>query len=60
MAVMAESEISASGRVRASTEEMTARAEALSGRFPRIDQLFQPPSRLASRQQLVHAGRPLP
>jgi len=29
MAVMAESEISAAGRVRASTEEMTARAEAL-------------------------------
>ncbi len=39
MAVMAESEISAAGRVRASTEEMIARAEALSGRFPRIDQL---------------------
>src|SRR5207245_481027 len=39
MAVMAESEVSAAGRVRASTEEMAARAEALSGRFPRIDQL---------------------
>jgi len=39
MAVMAESEVSAAGRVRASTEEMAARAQALSGRFPRIDRL---------------------
>jgi WD40-like Beta Propeller Repeat/Omp85 superfamily domain len=43
MAVMAESEISAAGRVRASTEEMAARAEALSGRFPRIDRLSSLP-----------------
>ena len=43
MAVMAESEISGAGRVRASTEEMTARAEALSGSFPRIDQLSNLP-----------------
>jgi len=38
MAVMAESEVTAAGRVRASTEEMAARTEALYG-FPRIDQL---------------------
>ena len=43
MAVMAESEISAAGRVRASTEEMAARAEALSGRLPRIDRLSSLP-----------------
>ena len=43
MAVMAESEISSAGRVRASTEEMAARAQALSGRFPRIDRLSSLP-----------------
>ena len=43
MAVMAESEVSAAGRVRASTEDMAVRAEALSGQLPRIDRLSSLP-----------------
>src|SRR5207302_3680219 len=38
LATFAESDISAGGRVRSSAEEMTVRAEALEGAFPRIDQ----------------------
>ncbi|MFL5377260.1 MAG: BamA/TamA family outer membrane protein [Myxococcales bacterium] len=43
LATFAESDVSAAGRVRSSTEEMTVRAEALEGRFPRIDQLSNVP-----------------
>jgi WD40-like Beta Propeller Repeat/Omp85 superfamily domain len=43
MAVLAESEISGAGRVRATTEEMSARAEALSGGPTRIDRLSSLP-----------------
>jgi hypothetical protein len=43
MAVMAESEISGAGRVRAATEEMSVRAEALSGGLVRIDRLSSLP-----------------
>jgi hypothetical protein len=39
MAVVAESELSASGRIRSSEEDMVVRAELLEGRLPRIDQL---------------------
>jgi WD40-like Beta Propeller Repeat/Omp85 superfamily domain len=43
LATFAESDVSASGRVRSSTEEMTVRAEALERRFPRLDQLSNLP-----------------
>jgi hypothetical protein len=43
MAVFSESEVSAAGRVRASSEEMAVRAEILEGTFPRIDQLSNLP-----------------
>jgi hypothetical protein len=43
LATFAESDVSAGGRVRSSTEEMTVRAEALEGGFPRIDQLSNLP-----------------
>jgi len=43
MAVFAESEVSASGRVRSSQDEMVVRAEILEGRFPRIDKLSNLP-----------------
>ena len=43
MAVLAESEVTAAGRVRASTEEMSVRAEALSGGLVRIDRLSSLP-----------------
>src|SRR3954447_4281590 len=43
LATFAESDVSAAGRVRSSSEEMTVRAEALEGRFPRIDQLSNLP-----------------
>lgn len=39
LAVYEESAVSGSGRIRSSQEEMAVRAEALEGRFPRIDQL---------------------
>jgi Tol biopolymer transport system component len=39
LAVDEESAVSGSGRVRSAQEEMAVRAEALEGRFPRIDQL---------------------
>ena len=43
MAVFAESEVSASGRVRSSQDEMVVRAEILEGRFPDIDKLSNLP-----------------
>ena len=43
LATFAESDVSAAGRVRSSTEEMTVRAESLEGGFPRIDQLSNLP-----------------
>jgi Tol biopolymer transport system component len=43
MAVLAESEITGAGRVRASTEEMSVRAETLSGGLVRIDRLSSSP-----------------
>jgi WD40-like Beta Propeller Repeat/Omp85 superfamily domain len=43
IAVLAESEISGAGRVRATTEEMSVRAEALSGGLTRIDRLTSLP-----------------
>jgi Tol biopolymer transport system component len=43
IAVLAESEISGAGRVRATTGEMSVRAEALSGGLPRIDRLSNLP-----------------
>jgi Tol biopolymer transport system component len=39
IATFAESEVSSAGRVRASEEDMLARAEALAGKLPRMDQL---------------------
>ena len=39
MAVVAESEVSAAGRIRSSEEDMLVRAEVLEGALPRIDQL---------------------
>jgi hypothetical protein len=43
MAVFAESEVSAAGRLRASGEEMMVRAQALAGTLPRIDTLSSLP-----------------
>ncbi|HZR09031.1 MAG TPA: BamA/TamA family outer membrane protein [Myxococcales bacterium] len=43
IATFAESEVSAAGRLRASEEEMTVRAEALAGTLPRIDRLSNLP-----------------
>jgi hypothetical protein len=43
IATFAESEVSAAGRVRASEQDMVVRAEALEGKFPRIDRLSNLP-----------------
>ncbi|HWE26303.1 MAG TPA: BamA/TamA family outer membrane protein [Myxococcales bacterium] len=43
MAVLAESEVGGAGRIRATTEEMSVRAEALSGGLSRIDRLSSMP-----------------
>src|SRR2546430_6543459 len=47
IATFAESEVSSAGRVRASEEDMLARAEALAGKVPRLRPPSQAPAHLA-------------